>query len=195
MNAPISPAPPPARAPLRSLDEVLADLLGRASTLGGIQQVSTFDADGRVLAQDLVSGLQVPPHDNSAMDGYAVRTADLAAGKPLPVSQRIAAGAQGVALAPATVARIFTGAPVPPGADAVVMQEEAEVVSDGVVQFRGPPAAGQHIRRSGEDVTRGAVVLPQGPAAGRSRAGHGRQHRPRAGARGAPPARGAFFNG
>ncbi len=162
MNAPISPAPPTARAPLRSLDEVLADLLGRASTLGGIQQVSTFDADGRVLAQDLVSALQVPPHDNSAMDGYAVRTADLAAGMPLPVSQRIGAGAQGVALAPATVARIFTGAPVPPGADAVVMQEEAEVVSDGVVQFKGQPAAGQHIRRSGEDVTRGAVVLPQG---------------------------------
>lgn len=162
MNAPISPAPAPARAPLRSLDEVLADLLGRASALDGTQQVSTFDADGRVLAQDLVSPLQVPPQDNSAMDGYAVHTADLAAGKPLPVSQRIAAGAQGVALATATVARIFTGAPVPPGADAVVMQEEAEVVGDGVVQFRGLPAVGQHIRRSGEDVTRGAVVLPRG---------------------------------
>lgn len=160
MSAPSSPAP--ARAPLRSLDDVLADLLGRAGTLDGTQQVSTFDADGRVLAQDLVSPLQVPPQDNSAMDGYAVRAADLAAGKPLPVSQRIAAGAEGVALAPASVARIFTGAPVPPGADAVVMQEEAEVVSDGIVQFKGPPAAGQHIRRAGEDVTRGAVVLPQG---------------------------------
>ncbi len=162
MNAPSSPAPAPARAPLRSLDEVLADLLGRASALDGAQQVSTFDADGRVLAQDLVSALQVPPHDNSAMDGYAVRVADLAAGKPLPVGQRIAAGAQGVALAPGTVARIFTGAPVPPGADAVVMQEEAVVVSDGVVHFNGAPAVGQHIRRSGEDVTRGAVVLPRG---------------------------------
>ena len=162
MSTPPSPAASPARASLRSLDEVLADLLGRASALDGTQQVSTFDADGRVLAQDLVAALQVPPQDNSAMDGYAVRASDLAAGQPLPVSQRIAAGAAGVALAPGSVARIFTGAPVPPGADAVVMQEDAEVVSDGVVQFKGPPATGQHIRRSGEDVTRGAVVLPRG---------------------------------
>lgn len=162
MNAPNYQAPQAARAPLRSLDEVLADLLGRAGALDGTQQLSTFDADGRVLAQDLVSPLQVPPQDNSAMDGYAVRAADLAAGQPLPVSQRIAAGASGSMLVPGTVARIFTGAPVPPGADAVVMQEDAQVVSDGVVQFKAVPVIGQHIRRSGEDVARGAVVLPRG---------------------------------
>lgn len=162
MNAPTPAVAPPGRAPLRSLDEVLADLLSRSGALQGTDNVSTFDADGRVLAQDLVSPLQVPPQDNSAMDGYAVRAADLAAGGPLAVSQRIAAGAAGVALAPGTVARIFTGAPVPPGADAVVMQEDAEVSSDGLVRFKTAPAAGQHIRRSGEDVTRGSVVLHQG---------------------------------
>ncbi len=162
MSVPSSSAPAPARAPLRSLDEVLADLLSRSGALQGTDNVSTFDADGRVLAQDLVSPLQVPPQDNSAMDGYAVRAADLAAGGPLIVSQRIAAGAAGVELAPGTVARIFTGAPVPPGADAVVMQEDAEVASDGTVRFKIEPAAGQHIRRSGEDVTRGSVVLARG---------------------------------
>lgn len=157
MNAPLVPRPS-----LRPLDDVLADLLSRATALPGTEQVSTFDADGRVLAQDLVSALQVPPQDNSAMDGYAVRVADVVPGAVLPVSQRIAAGAQGMPLAAATVARIFTGAPIPAGADAVVMQEEAEPAGDGAVRFRAPPPVGQHIRRAGEDVTRGAVVLAQG---------------------------------
>ena len=153
---------PTPRPPLRSLDDVRAELLGHASVLGDVETVSAFDADGRVLAQDLVSPLQVPPNDNSAMDGYAVRVADLAAGAPLPVSQRIAAGAEGSALAPASVARIFTGAPVPPGADAVVMQEDAQVEPDGRVLFKAVPPAGQHVRRAGEDVALGAVVLPRG---------------------------------
>ncbi len=154
----------PARAPLRPMDEVLAELIGHATTLQGTEQVSTFDADGRVLAQDLVSPLQVPPQDNSAMDGYAVRVADLvaAAGAPLAVSQRIAAGAAGTELQVGTVARIFTGAPVPPGADAVVMQEEAQLAADGHVAFAAVPPAGQHIRHAGDDVTRGAVVLRAG---------------------------------
>ncbi len=150
------------RPPLRSLDDVRAELLGHATALGETDPVSTFDADGWVLAQDLVSPLQVPPNDNSAMDGYAVRVADLVAGTPLPVSQRIAAGAEGVPLAPGSVARIFTGAPVPSGADAIVMQEDAQVESDGRVLFKAVPPAGQHIRRSGEDVARGAVVLSRG---------------------------------
>jgi molybdopterin molybdotransferase len=154
----------PARAPLRPLDEVLADLLGRATPLQGEAQISTFDADGRVLTQDLVSPLQVPPQDNSAMDGYAVRLSDLiaAAGAPLAVSQRIAAGAEGTDLQGGTVARIFTGAPVPPGADTVVMQEEAQAAADGHVAFAAVPPAGQHIRRAGDDVTLGAVVLRAG---------------------------------
>lgn len=164
MNASVSTAPAAPRAPLRPLDEVLADLLGRVHPLGRTESVSTFEADGRVLAQDLVSALQVPPNDNSAMDGYAVCVDDVrhAAGAALQVSQRIPAGAPGTALERGTVARIFTGAPVPAGADAVVMQEEAAAQPDGAVVFAKVPMVGQHIRRSGEDVTRGAVVLACG---------------------------------
>ncbi len=164
MNASVSTAPAAPRAPLRPLDEVLADLLGRVHPLGRTESVSTFEADGRVLAQDLVSPLQVPPNDNSAMDGYAVCVDDVrhGAGAALQVSQRIPAGAPGTALVRGTVARIFTGAPVPAGADAVVMQEEATAQPDGAVVFAKVPMVGQHIRRSGEDVTRGAVVLACG---------------------------------
>ena len=96
--------------PLKPLDEALRQLLQCASPLSDAEIVSTFDADGRVLAQDLVSALQVPPQDNSSMDGYAVRCADLEAGDALAVTQRIAAGASGEALARGSVARIFTGA-------------------------------------------------------------------------------------
>ncbi|MDD2880637.1 MAG: molybdopterin molybdotransferase MoeA [Rhodoferax sp.] len=153
----------PAQKPLRSLDEALAQLLGYATELHGVEQVSTFDADGRVLAQDLVSALQVPPQDNSSMDGYAVRGADLAdSSQSLPVSQRIAAGSSGEALASMSVARIFTGAPIPQGADAVVMQEDCDVQPDGSVRVQIVPQLGQWIRRAGEDVTRGAVVLTKG---------------------------------
>lgn len=152
----------PARAPLRSLDDALAELLGHATCLSDTESVPTLAADGRVLALDVVSSLQVPPQDNSAMDGYAVRCADLAAGLALPVSQRIAAGSSGHALAPMSVARIFTGAPVPPGADAVVMQEDCTLQDDGAVRISAPVPVGQWIRRSGEDVTRGAVILPKG---------------------------------
>ena len=161
-----SPAAKPAtRPPLKALDEALAELLGRATPLAGSDTVSTFDADGRVLAEDVVSALQVPPEDNSAMDGYAVRAAELAdEGVVLRVSQRIAAGSSGSALEPGTVARIFTGAPIPPGADAVVMQEDCEPLADreGYVSVRQLPRPGQWIRRAGEDVTRGATVLSKG---------------------------------
>ena len=161
-----SPAAKPAtRPPLKALDEALAELLGRATPLAGSDTVSTFDADGRVLAEDVISALQVPPEDNSAMDGYAVRAAELAdEGVVLRVSQRIAAGSSGSALEPGTVARIFTGAPIPPGADAVVMQEDCEPLADreGYVSVRQLPRPGQWIRRAGEDVTRGATVLSKG---------------------------------
>jgi molybdopterin molybdotransferase len=151
------------RAALRSLDDALAELLGYAAPLEGVESVSTFDADGRVLARDLVSALQVPPQDNSAMDGYAVRTGEIAeAGVPLPVSQRIPAGAAAEPLAPGSVARIFTGAPIPPGADAVVMQEDTEAAGEQLVRIMRVPAPGQWIRRSGEDVAKGAVILPKG---------------------------------
>jgi molybdopterin molybdotransferase len=163
MNA--APAAPAARPPLRSLDDALAELLAHALPLAGSDSVSTFDADGRVLAQDVVSALQVPPEDNSAMDGYAVRSTELSdEGIVLRVSQRIPAGSSGSALEPGTVARIFTGAPVPAGADAVVMQEDCEPAPDreGYVAVRQIPKPGQWIRRAGEDVTRGATVLSKG---------------------------------
>lgn len=151
------------RPALRPLDEALAELLGHAQPLAGTEAVSTFDADGRVLAQDLVSALQVPPQDNSSMDGYAVRSAEIAdEGVVLPVSQRIAAGAAGQPLVPGSVARIFTGAPVPQGADAIVMQEDVEPAGEQIVRILRVPDPGQWIRRSGEDVTRGAAVLSKG---------------------------------
>ena len=177
--SPASPpvAPPPARAPLKLLDAALAQLLAHALPLSAVKTVATLDADGRVLAQDVLSSLDVPAHDNSAMDGYAVRCADwpdavtldattLDTAPPpplplLPVSQRIAAGSSCQPLAPLTAARIFTGAPIPPGADAVVMQEDCEAL-DGGVRLRQPPQPGQWIRRRGEDVMAGAVVLPSG---------------------------------
>ncbi len=158
------------RPPLMTLDEALSLVLQKAAVLSPIEWVHTFEADGRVLANDLVSGLQVPPQDNSSMDGYAVRIEDVRqVGASLRVTQRIPAGQHGHALKQGEAARIFTGAPIPPGANAVVMQEEtqaaltdnAETVVPEIV-VNTVPHMGQWIRRSGEDVTQGAVVLKQG---------------------------------
>jgi molybdopterin molybdotransferase len=154
--------PPPApRAPLKPLDEALAQLLAYVQP-PAVEDVPTLEADGRVLAADLVAQLQVPPHDNSAMDGYALRGHDLGAGEPLPVSQRIAAGHAPAPLALGTVARIFTGAAIPAGADVVVPQEDCSVLADGRVRVAQPVQPGQWIRKSGEDITQGAVVLSKG---------------------------------
>ena len=156
-----------ARASLKSLDDALAELLAHVHGLQQTELISTFDADGRVLAQAVTSNLHVPPQDNSAMDGYAVRCADLVSGGLLPVSQRIPAGSAGTALQAGTVARIFTGAPIPAGADAVVMQEDCEFVQSadaslGSVKVNAVPKQGQWIRKAGEDVARGAMVLQKG---------------------------------
>jgi len=161
-----SPAPS-SRPPLMPLDEALARLLAQALPRVDTEEVSTFDADGRVLAQDVVSGLTVPPRDNSSMDGYAVRVADCAApGAEVVVAQRIPAGTVGTPLVAGTVARIFTGAQIPEGADAVVMQEDTTALPEdgglGRVRIDVPPAAGQWIRRAGEDVAAGDVVLARG---------------------------------
>ena len=151
------------RPPLKSLDDALVELLGFAAVLQGVESISTFEADGRVLAQDIVAALHVPPQDNSSMDGYAVRCADvLQAQGVVQVTQRIAAGASGAPLAPLSAARIFTGAPIPAGADAVVMQEDCEVLEGGAVRIKTVPAPGQWIRRAGEDVTLGSIVLSKG---------------------------------
>lgn len=155
------------RPPLRPLDDALAALLANAQPLAQVESVATFDADGRVLAEDLVSPLQVPPQDNSSMDGYAVRRAEIAdEGVPLAVSQRIPAGSAAQPLQPGTAARIFTGAPVPEGADAIVMQEDTDALADGRVRILRVPDAGQWIRRSGEDITRGTTVLARGERIG-----------------------------
>ena len=158
------------RAPLMSLDEALKTLLAQIPPLMGVECVATLDADGRILAQDLVSALQVPAFDNSSMDGYAVRSADVQeAGVELMVTQRIAAGHFGQPLLPGEAARIFTGAPVPPGADAIVMQEQTELVSADTpnqVRFLAPAMAGQWVRRSGEDVRTGDAVLKRGQKLG-----------------------------
>ena len=119
---------------------------------------------GRVLSENVHSLVDVPPLDNTSMDGYAVRCADIASpGRPLRVAQRIPAGSMGTQLEPGTAARIFTGAPIPPGADAVVMQEDCAI--DGQadhVTINIAPISGQWIRRKGEDLTVGKTALTAG---------------------------------
>lgn len=147
---------------LTSVNEAIASLLAAAQPTAETESVDTASALGRVLAQPLVSAINVPPLDNSAMDGYAVSSQDVTqSGVTLPVSQRICAGEVGQPLQSGTAARIFTGAPVPPNADAVVMQEFCEVQGDKVtinqaVKFR------QNIRDAGEDIATGDAVLNAG---------------------------------
>ncbi|MBI3369500.1 MAG: molybdopterin molybdotransferase MoeA, partial [Burkholderiales bacterium] len=156
------------RPPLLSLDEVLGRMLGvaRERVINQTESVSTFDALGRVLAQGVRSALDVPPADNTAMDGYVLRAADVPAeGTVLPVSQRIPAGVVGEPLRPGSAARIFTGAQVPAGGDAVVMQEQCEALAGdglGAVRIKAVPTTGQWVRRRGEDVMQGAEVLKPG---------------------------------
>ena len=158
------------RAPLMSLDEALDQVLGQARVIAQTERVAILDADSRFLAEDLISELQVPPQDNSSMDGYAVRTEDLATpGVTLRVTQRIPAGHHGHPLMAGEAARIFTGAPIPPGANAVVIQEDTKALESSghpnsvpEVLVNVVPVLGQWIRRSGEDVKKGDIVLPKG---------------------------------
>jgi molybdopterin molybdotransferase len=162
----MSGATAPVRKPMLAVREALDILLAAARPVEDVEQVPTLEANGRVLAEDQVSLLDVPAADNTQMDGYAVRAADCAGGSArLRVAQRIPAGTVGAPLLPGTAARIFTGALIPEGADAVVMQEQCEVdrMSDGdEVIVRHAPRAGEWIRRAGEDVRSGAVILPGG---------------------------------
>ena len=147
---------------LLSVDEALATLLAGATPVVEVEQVPTMEAAGRVLARPQTSTMDVPPMDNSAMDGYAVRLADLdASGKTLKVAQRIPAGSVGKPLEPGTAARIFTGAPVPPGADAIVMQEFCAVEGDSVL-LKKVPQKDEWIRRVGSDIRKGVAVLSAG---------------------------------
>ncbi|WP_205983950.1 gephyrin-like molybdotransferase Glp [Paraburkholderia sp. Ac-20340] len=157
-----SSAAPAPRAPMISTADALATLLAAAQPLAQTETLSTFDALNRVLVAEVVSSLDVPPMNTSAMDGYAVRVADLAQGsRRLPVSQRIPAGHAPQPLAAGTAARIFTGASVPPGADAVVMQEQTES-ADGEVTILHNPKAGEWITAQGADIKKDSVILPVG---------------------------------
>ncbi|ASJ25198.1 molybdopterin molybdotransferase MoeA [Laribacter hongkongensis] len=146
---------------LLPFDDARTWLLDRARRLTETEVLPLVRARGRILARDVVSRLAVPPQDNSAMDGFALRIADWAEGKTLPVSQRVPAGTQPQPLQPGTAARIFTGAPVPAGADCVVMQEQCRQESDCVL-VASAPRVGQNIRRAGEDIAAGTVVVAAG---------------------------------
>ena len=150
-----------ADTPLTSLDDALEQLLAQVRALDGTESVDLNGALGRVLAEDYRVPADVPPADNSSVDGYALRAADLGAGKPLAISNRIPAGSAPTALKPGTAARLFTGSEIPSGADAVVMQEDTEL-RDGDLVVKRPVEEGQNIRRQGQDLTRGNLALPAG---------------------------------
>lgn len=148
------------KKPLIPIKDAIQLLLKKAAPLQKIENISLFEAYGRILAEDLISTVKVPPSDNSAMDGYAVQSSDFKndTEKTLPISQHIFAGETGSPLQVGTVARIFTGAPIPDNADAVIMQElcqadEEQMTSSVTVQ------AGTNIRRAGEDIAIGDTIL------------------------------------
>ena len=141
------------------LEEALARILSSVTAQPETESIALVQALNRVLADDVASAIDVPGEDNSAMDGYALRATD--APGPLPISQRIAAGAAGQSLAPGSAARIFTGAAMPPGADTVVMQENCRE-RDGKLEIQGEVRPGQNIRPRAQDVGAGDVVLETG---------------------------------
>jgi molybdopterin molybdotransferase len=146
---------------LLSVDDALKQLLAEARAVAEVETVPTLEAAGRVLARAQRSTMDVPPMDNSAMDGYALRIADLQKTNRLKVAQKIMAGAVGSPLEPGTAARIFTGASVPDGADAIVMQEHCEARQDSV-EVRKIPKKGEWVRRTGSDIRKGAEILAAG---------------------------------
>jgi molybdopterin molybdotransferase len=146
---------------LKSFDEALDYLLAQARTVNETERLPLAQALGRVLAEPVHSRVDVPPWDNSAMDGYAVNLKDLAQEACPRVAQRIPAGCAGSALEPGTAARIFTGAPVPAGADAVVIQEVCEMDGERL-RIDKIPEPGANIRRAGEDIRQGGEVLGRG---------------------------------
>ncbi len=153
-------------ADLLSVDTVLERLITAILPVQETQSLATIDASGRVLAKAVTAAIDVPTHDNTQMDGYAVRVSDCReVGIRLPVSQRIPAGHIAAPLAPHSAARIFTGGLIPSGADTVVMQEDTRAIQSAGADFVSIevlPASGQWIRRAGEDVRAGTTVLAAG---------------------------------
>jgi molybdopterin molybdotransferase len=169
-----------ARKGLVSIDTALERIASGVTPLGGVEEVPLARAAGRVLAHPLKARANTPPFDSAAMDGYALSLSDLPGAGPwhLQIAARVAAGQSGPALPPGTVARIFTGAPLPEAADAVIMQEEVTLEGGAVCIIRRPQA-GESIRRAGEDMQQGAEVLSKGTLLGpreiavAAAAGHG----------------------
>lgn len=149
---------------LLAVHEAQQRLLASASPISRAQMLDLHEAMGRVLAEDLAARLTHPAFDNSAMDGYAGRHADLAhIGAELSVIGQSAAGhGFSGSVGPGEVVRIFTGAPVPAGADTVLIQEDAEILDRGRIRTRFAPAKGRHIRPTGQDFTVGDVILQRG---------------------------------
>jgi molybdopterin molybdotransferase len=149
--------------PLLAYHDALEQLTGNIAASGKIVNRPLREALGAVLAQSIKSDIDVPGCAMSSMDGYAINTADLAHSGTtrLPLSQRIPAGTEALALAPGSAARIFTGAPVPSGADAVIMQEQVELDAQGIC-FEARPPSGNNVRPAGNDIRRGATILSKG---------------------------------
>jgi len=154
----------PTHPPLLTVSDALKRLLAAVDPITATETIDTLHANGRILAIAQSSLIDVPPLDNTQMDGYAVRAADCQSGAAdLPVCQRIPAGTIGTPLLPGTAARIFTGASIPPGADAVVMQEQCEFdAASNRVTVRHAPKSGAWIRRAGEDIAAGSIILAAG---------------------------------
>jgi len=147
--------------PLMPLDEARDKLLASLPRLCGTETLPTDQCAGRILAEDVVAPINVPPAPNSSMDGYAVRFADLD-GSELPVSQRIPAGHMAQPLQRGTAARIFTGAEMPPGADTIVIQEDAQVTESGAIRVTDMPKPGEWVRPAGMDLKQGETILTAG---------------------------------
>jgi molybdopterin molybdotransferase len=151
--------------PLMSVDDAVAIIAKRVSAVQEVETVELGDADGRILAHEITAPLPLPPFTNSAVDGYAVRSGDLTgeAEQSLPVAGRIQAGAAaGEAIMPGHATRIFTGAPMPDGADTVFMQEDVRIDDAGRVVVPPGLRAGANVRPAGEDIALGATALPAG---------------------------------
>ncbi|WP_312361920.1 gephyrin-like molybdotransferase Glp [Ensifer sp.] len=165
---------------LLSVEDALNRILGSARPSREMDQVALHDGLGRVLAQDLIANVTHPAFDNSAMDGYAVRHADVSAiGAELKVIGQSAAGhGFGGKLEPGQAVRIFTGAPLPAGADTVIIQEDTEKLPDGRIRTTFSPGKGRHIRLSGQDFAAGEIILRAGDVldAGRLTVAAGMNH-------------------
>ncbi|MBL1293384.1 MAG: molybdopterin molybdotransferase MoeA [Thiotrichales bacterium] len=150
--------------------EAIDTLLSHAKLLVDNETVSINNASTRICAKNIIAPINVPAQDNSAMDGFACNSNDVAINSHIEISQRIATGSNPPALKPGTTARIFTGASIPAGADCIVIQENC-AYDDSSVSFRTTPILGQHIRYAGEDIKQGQIILHRGDVIGPAQIG------------------------